>query len=93
MRLTHAERDALVRAVASADPEAQVWLHGSRVNDDAMGGDIDLLVVSQRMGLREKLDVLARMHAALGEQRIDLTITRDDSRPFVRLAKAQGVRL
>ena len=45
------------------------------------------------MGLRDKLDVLARMHQALGEQRIDLTIARDESRPFVRVAKAQGVRL
>ncbi len=93
MRLTDAERSALMQAVTAADPEAQVWLHGSRVHDDAMGGDIDLLVMSQHMGLREKLDVLTRLHAELGEQRIDLTIARDDARPFVRLAKAQGIRL
>lgn len=93
MRLTDAERSAALQAVAAADPQAEVWLHGSRVDDDARGGDIDLLVLSQRMGLSEKLDVLARLHAALGERRIDLTIARDESRPFVRLAKAQGVRL
>lgn len=93
MRLTEAERSAALQAVAAADPQAEVWLHGSRVDDDARGGDIDLLVLSQRMGLSEKLDVLARLHAALGERRIDLTIARDESRPFVRLAKAQGVRL
>ena len=61
--------------------------------DKALLDGIDLLVLSQRMGLSEKLDVLARLHAALGERRIDLTIARDESRPFVRLAKAQGVRL
>jgi len=93
MRLTDNERRVLLQAVAAADPDAEVWLHGSRVRDDARGGDIDLLVLSSRMGLRDKLDVLARMHQALGEQRIDLTIARDESRPFVRVAKAQGVRL
>ena len=93
MRLTDIERLAALQAVAAADPDAQVWLHGSRVSDDARGGDIDLLVFSQRMGLSEKLDVLTRLHAALGERKIDLTIARDESRPFVRLAKAQGVRL
>jgi predicted nucleotidyltransferase len=93
MRLSEAERRALRDAIAVADPDAEVWLHGSRVRDDAMGGDIDLVVVSRRIGLREKLDVLARLHAAVGERRIDLTVARDDSRPFVRLAMAHGVRL
>lgn len=93
MRLTERERLAVLQAVAAADPQAQVWLHGSRVNDDAMGGDIDLLVLSRRMSLGDKLDVLARLHAVLGEQKIDLLIARDESRPFVRLAKSQGVRL
>lgn len=93
MRLTEHERRALIDAIAAADPDAQVWLHGSRVRDDARGGDIDLLVLSQRIQLRDKLDVLARLHAVLGEQKIDLTVARDEARPFVRIAKAQGVRL
>lgn len=93
MRLTELERRTLLEAVARVDPDAQVWLHGSRVRDDAMGGDIDLLVLSQRMGLGDKLDLLAYLHAVLGEQRIDVTVARDDLRPFVRLARSQGVRL
>jgi predicted nucleotidyltransferase len=93
MRLTDHERRTLLQAIQAADPAAEVWLHGSRVRDEARGGDIDLLVLSQRLGLSDKLNLLARMHAALGEQRIDLTIARDRQRPFVRLAQAQGVRL
>jgi predicted nucleotidyltransferase len=50
MRLTEQEHRDVVEAIALADPEAQVWLHGSRVDDAARGGDIDLLVMSQRMG-------------------------------------------
>ena len=93
MRLTEHEHRVLLSAVAASDPEAQVWLHGSRTRDDARGGDIDVLVLSRRMGFSDKLDVLTRLRQQLGDQRIDLTLARDDSRPFVRLALAQGVRL
>ena len=93
MRLTDSEQRALVDAITAVDPDAQIWLHGSRARDDARGGDIDLLVMSQRIGLKEKLDVLARLHAVLGERKIDVTITRNQQRPFARLAIASGVRL
>lgn len=93
MRLTPHEHHTLVQAITTADPDAQIWLHGSRVRDEARGGDIDLLVMSQRIGLKEKLDVLAQLHAALGDRKIDLIVSRDEQRPFVRLAMAQGVRL
>jgi uncharacterized protein len=93
MRLTDHERLSLLQAIRAADPQAQVWLHGSRLHDTARGGDIDLLVLSAHLGLSDKLSLLAQLHAALGEQRIDLTIARDLSRPFARLAQAQGVQL
>ena len=93
MRLTDHEHQTLLQAIRAADPAAELRLHGSRVHDDAHGGDIDLLALSKCLGLGDKLSLLARLHAALGEQRIDLTIARDTQRPFVRLAQAQGVRL
>ncbi|MEX8499756.1 nucleotidyltransferase domain-containing protein [Leptothrix ochracea] len=93
MRLTEHERHTLISTIRAADPDATLWLFGSRVDDHALGGDIDVLVMSQRMRLSEKLDVLARLHTLLGEQKIDLTIARDDSRPFIRLAKAGGIQL
>ena len=93
MRLTDIERFTLVQTITAADPQAQIWLHGSRARDEAKGGDIDLLVLSQRLGLREKLAVLAQLHSALGERKIDITIACDEQKPFTRLAIAQGVRL
>lgn len=93
MRLSDVERRALVQAVTASDPEAQVWLHGSRVRDDARGGDIDLLVLSSRMRLEDKLDVLTRLRPQLGDQRIDITLARDNSPPFVRLVLDGAVRL
>ena len=47
MRLTDHEHQTLLQAIRAADPAAEVWLHGSRVHDGALGGDIDLLALSK----------------------------------------------
>ena len=48
MRLAREELAAIHAAVHSADADAQVYLFGSRVDDNAKGGDIDLLVLSKK---------------------------------------------
>jgi predicted nucleotidyltransferase len=93
MRLNEAERQAVVQVVRVADPDAVVYLFGSRANDKAKGGDIDLLVLSDKIDLMAKLDILGRLHAMLGEQRIDLVVLPDQERPFARLAVREGCRL
>jgi len=93
MRITEAEHLAIRQAITEADPEANIYLFGSRANDDARGGDIDLLVISKKICLMDKLTVLARLHQILGEQKIDLAVYPDLSRPFARLALESGVPL
>ena len=93
MRLDEAERQVVVQVVRAADPDAIVYLFGSRANDEAKGGDIDLLVLSDKIDLMAKLDILGRLHAKLGEQRIDLVVVPDQEKPFARLAVREGCRL
>ncbi len=45
MRLTETQRQILVSAIWGRDPQAEIYLYGSRANDEARGGDIDLLVI------------------------------------------------
>jgi len=40
MRLTTAEHQAIRQAITKVDPEASIYLFGSRANDNARGGDI-----------------------------------------------------
>ena len=91
MRLTPEQasviRDAIAREIS---PDARVWLFGSRVDDSAKGGDIDLLVVSRKIDVMSKLDILAALHQQLGDQRIDLVVFPDLSKPFARLAASEG---
>ncbi|GFK95261.1 hypothetical protein NNJEOMEG_03119 [Fundidesulfovibrio magnetotacticus] len=93
MRLTTEEREAIKAAVRAQDPEAQVWLFGSRADDSKRGGDIDLLVFSQIMGWSEKGDVWWELQERLGEQKIDIVVAKDRSDPFVRMVMEKAVRL
>ena len=93
MRLTEAEKRAILETVAKADAKAEVYLFGSRVDDSAMGGDIDLLVLSRKIDLMAKLDVLAALRQIIGDQKIDLAIYPDTSQPFARMAIESGARL
>lgn len=93
MRLTTTEHAAITRSIKAHDPDAAVYLFGSRVDDAARGGDIDLLVLSQKIDLWNRLDILADLHKNLGERRIDLLVYPDLSKPFARVAVAEGVLL
>jgi uncharacterized protein len=72
MRLSHQEQTAIMAAIGQADPHAQVYLYGSRANDQLLGGDIDLLLLSQKINLMDKLDILAKLHQTIGQRKIDL---------------------
>jgi predicted nucleotidyltransferase len=93
MRLHPWQAEAIREVVHAFDPAAHVYLFGSRVDDQARGGDIDLLVMSERIGDQHRTRLQHRLHERIGDQRIDLLIARDTQRPFVRLALAEAVEL
>lgn len=62
MRLSADEVRSIREEVRNFDPEAEIYLHGSRTNDSDRGGDIDLLVVSDQLGFRD----LLRLRIAIG---------------------------
>jgi predicted nucleotidyltransferase len=80
--------------------DARVWLFGSRTDDAARGGDIDLLVEVASgdlvEALRAKYDFLARLKQRIGDQRIDVVVStagRMPTPPIVEVAKSTGIRL
>ncbi len=93
MRLTAKEQSAIREAIREADSEASIYLFGSRADDIAKGGDIDLLVLSKKITLMVKLGILAQLHQKLGERKIDIAVYQDDSRSFPRMVMQKGVRL
>lgn len=96
MRLDDGDRSAIVAAIQARDPNAEIWLYGSRARDDARGGDIDLLVISSSLGLSEKLDILQEIKLKIGDQRIDLTLSspgKMGSDPWVTSIISKALRL
>jgi len=43
MRITVNEKHVIIDAVKNIDPDARLWLFGSRADDSKKGGDIDIL--------------------------------------------------
>lgn len=93
MRLANEEHAVISDIICHSDADAQIYLFGSRVHDAAKGGDIDLLVLSKRINLMSKLDILVQLHQKLGDRKIDLVVYPDATRPFPRMVMQEGIRL
>ena len=81
MRLPLEDRTAILAVIKSfVGPTTEVRLCGSRVHDAERGGDIDLLLImpsasESSAALDQKHALLFRLKDAIGDQRIDLTVT------------------
>ncbi len=93
MRLAYEEQLAITDAIHQADADAIIYLFGSRADDTAKGGDIDLLVLSKNINLSAKLEILAQLHRSLGARKIDIAVYPDATRPFPRMVMQSGVPL
>jgi uncharacterized protein len=94
MRLTTQQAEMIRKIVASHDSRATVKLFGSQTRDGARGGDIDLLIVSEKINLAQRLQIEADLQDALGLRRFDIVVARrDNETPFVRLANQSAITL
>lgn len=93
MRLSKVEVDTIKKSVYALDPKAKVYLFGSRVDDKKRGGDIDLLILSEKIKSIDKIKLKALIFKKMDEQKIDIIISKDSKRPFVRYALDQGILL
>jgi predicted nucleotidyltransferase len=94
MRLTPPEITAIKQTVFTFDPNAKIYLFGSRVRDDLKGGDIDLLVLTDKISsLGEKIKLELRLEDAIGEQKIDIVIPNKVNQEFVALILKEGLLL
>lgn len=101
MRLTpHQQRVIRQAARDCFGTGARVTLFGSRADDSARGGDINLLISTDMTDIeaivRAEIDFQIRVQRAIGEQKIDLLIDypgRGEYPPIFTVAERTGVRL
>ena len=99
MRITTEQIAVIRQGVAElAGAQARVWLFGSRVSDEARGGDVDLLLelddaIDEPARLSAKL--AARVSRAMHGRKVDVLIKAPNLKflPIHAIALAEGVRL
>ena len=93
MRLKREEIGIIRDCIKALDKDAKIYLFGSRVDNSAKGGDIDLLIISQKLSYDDSIRIRQKLYEELGEQKIHLIITKDLDNAFIRLAYSEGVLL
>jgi predicted nucleotidyltransferase len=94
MRLSKFEQQTIKQSIYALDANAKVVLFGSRINDAARGGDIDLLIISNNLKRQQLGKIRWQLWEKLGEQKIDLVLSDTQlSNTFARVVFKNGIIL
>ncbi|MEI8376885.1 MAG: nucleotidyltransferase domain-containing protein [Planctomycetota bacterium] len=90
MRLTPHQRRSIRACVAAQDPAARVMLFGSRLHDERRGGDIDLLIRSNKIDFMARLRLKLELMNVLGPQKIDIAVDCGRPSAFIKLIRKEA---
>ena len=94
MRISEIEKTTIVNAILEKDKNAQIFLFGSRTDDFKKGGDIDILVQSDEIGLLEIVKIKSIIFKNIPEQKIDLLVSKsNETNRFVDFISDQLISL
>jgi len=95
MRVPQEQLDFLKRQILSRAKSAKVYLFGSRAYDDRKGGDVDILILSNRkLSFTDKTRIKYAFFEKYGEQKLDLVNFKfDENSNFKELALMDAVEL
>jgi len=93
MRITEYEKNTIVDAIKNIDPNAKVWLFGSRTDDRKKGGDIDIGILSSNVGVMEEIEIRQEVCDKIGEQKIDIVVSKNGQQAFFKFIVTQGIVL
>ena len=95
MRITDHQKKAIISSIKTTDPDAKVWLFGSRVDDNKKGGDIDIAILSDEINkdLIKKIKIKQQICDMIGDQKIDIVTSSDGQEAIFKLAMSEGIEL
>jgi predicted nucleotidyltransferase len=99
MRLGKKEIDAIKEVSKKVfGSRATVQLFGSRTDDSLKGGDIDLLIFTNReishfKQYQLKIKFLVQLKKIIGDQKIDVLIERDQQSDYSKEMHIEGIPL
>ena len=92
MRLKEIEIEAIKTAVKKYDGNAEIYLFGSRTDDTKKGGDIDILIISEKLKNKEIRKIRLEIFDLIGEQKIGIVTAQAINSAFIEYAYS-GIRL
>lgn len=95
MRVPREQLNFLKQQILSNAGNAKVYLFGSRTDDTQKGGDIDILILSEKkLSFTAKSRIKYSFYENFGEQKLDLVNFRfDEDANFKELALMEAIEL
>ncbi len=94
MRLSSNEINILKHKLYELSTEAKLYLFGSRIDDTKKGGDIDLLIVSDKLTKKDIRSLRLEFFKNFGEQKLDIVLDKGDfNNPFTKIIKDKAILL
>jgi len=94
VRLSAKEVRAIKDTIKKYDPNANIIIFGSRADVTKKGGDIDILVISNKIDYKTRRKIRVELFLKLGERKIDLIITDNPQKSeFTKVAYKYGVKI
>ncbi len=91
MRLLDQERKAIMEVITRFDNQAEVYLFGSRSDDTKKGGDIDILIISDKIDKHSLFTIEEEIFKKIEEQKIDFVLSgKDLKNKFAKLILKKG---
>ncbi|WP_029522910.1 nucleotidyltransferase domain-containing protein [Persephonella sp. KM09-Lau-8] len=94
VRLSPEEIKIIKETIKKYDPEARIFIFGSRTDLSKKGGDIDILVISKKIDYKLRRKLRVDLLLQLGDRKIDLIITENPHKTeFTKIAYKYGVEI
>jgi predicted nucleotidyltransferase len=92
MRVLKQEINIIKNNILQFDKEAQVYLFGSRVDDNKKGGDIDILIVSDFIKKYDLIKIEYLIFKQIDEQKIDFIVSKKNiTNNFIKMILSKNV--
>ncbi len=98
MRLSKEYKNAITSSFEEVFENGKISLFGSRVDDNKLGGDIDLFIelpqkLSSELKFKKRLQFASKIKMKIGEQKIDVVFGEDENRIIEKEAREWGIEL
>ncbi len=94
MRLSANEVETLKRSLLDISDDAKMYLFGSRIDDSKKGGDIDILILSDKLTKRDIRKIRIDFFEKFGEQKLDIVLDKTNiQKIFTKHILKQAIEL